>query len=1009
MKIQFKQQQYQVDATDALVRVFAGQTKGERREILDRKTVDTGLFGTETIVEELFSNKKLEINEAQILKNLQEIQKEQNIPLSKKLEEGKNFTVEMETGTGKTYVYTRTMFEMNKQYGWNKFIIMVPSVAIREGVYKSLQLTADHFFELYGKKIRFHIYDTKNKSNIANIKSFGDSSDIQVFVMNYQAFATKTKDSKKIYEPIDATGTIPPIEIIKRTRPILIIDEPQRFGDVAEKSLLEFDPLFIVRFSATHKKEYNKVYRLDAVDAFNQKLVKKIRVKGIEVHDTTGTNSYIFVDRINIKSHCDPTVTLEFEQKQGTGVKKIFRNLCEKDNLFELSGELRQYDGYIIKTIDGRDNTVTFLNGETLRVGQATKSASQEVVRRIQIRETIKSHIEKERELFKKGIKVLSLFFIDEVAKYRAYDSAGNQIQSEYEKMFEEEYQNIISERTLFDDEYYAYLEKHDVKKIHNGYFSIDKKGKAIDSKEGRSREGSDDVSAYDLIMKDKERLLSFDEPTRFIFSHSALREGWDNPNIFQICTLKQSDSAVSKRQEIGRGLRVCVNAQGERMDYDTLGEEFFDCNSLTVVASESYDSFSKELQKEIADSLTSRPKKLEASVLKGFQLKNKNGEKFTFDEGTAMDVIFALREKGYVDKEYKITESFMEDVNNKSVEFPEEIAGFEEHFTDVLVGIYTTSTFNPIENEKADNLPKTMQPNENFAKKEFQELWKALKVKTFYKVDFDSNELIEKSITALDRELNVSRISVRIVGGEQSEELTEKKLKSNEVFTKTKTQIEETISILGDVKYDLVHEIALPTNLTRKTVVEILKGINQDTFYKFKLNPEQFIKESVRIINEQKAATLINNVTYDKTKEEYSDEIFTINNIKGSSKENLQELSKHIYDYIITDSDTEKTFAKSLQAAEEVSIFAKLPSGFKIPTPVGNYNPDWAIVFDSKDVKYVYFIAETKGSMSSMQIRASEKFKIQYAKKHFESLSLDNVKYDTVATYEDLREKIFK
>ena len=581
------------------------------------------------------------------------LQKEQVFKIVDRLD-GLNFTIEMETGTGKTYVYTKTIYELNKHYGWNKFIIMVPSVAIREGVHKSLEITAEHFQEIYGKKIRFSIYNTQNKSNLINIKSFADTSNIEVIIMNYQAFATTSQESRKIYQKLDTLQSEKPIDIIKRARPILIIDEPQRFGEKAEKIFTdrEFDQLFTLRYSATHKRDFNKIYRLDAIDAYNQKLVKKISVKGIEVVGNSGTNSYLFLDRIQISANKYPVAYLELEVKQNNGIQKKIRQVKEKDNLYseKFSNELKQYKGFVVKEINGLSNTVAFTNGVELSVGQTIGHVDEEHVRRIQIRETIKSHIEKERIMFPKGIKVLSLFFIDEVAKYRIYDKNNNQQKGDYAKAFEEEYQQATSQLNLFEEDYNKYLAKYKVFDIHKGYFSIDKKGKFVDSKEKKGESGSDDESAYDLIMKNKEHLLMLSEPTRFIFSHSALREGWDSPNVFQICTLKHSQSTISKRQEIGRGLRICVNSNGDRMDESVLDGEFFDVNKLTVIASESYDSFARDLQKEIVDSLSERPVKLTSDVLNNLVLTNDKGEKFIFDNQTSMDLIFDLKMKGYVE-----------------------------------------------------------------------------------------------------------------------------------------------------------------------------------------------------------------------------------------------------------------------------------------------------------------------------------------------------------------------
>ncbi len=1010
MKLKFKQQQYQIDATDAIVRVFAGQDKGYRKETVGRRVEGSGSFWQKEVADEIFSNKKLSIDDRAILKNVQELQKEQGITVVKKLE-GLNFTVEMETGTGKTYVYTRAMFELNKEYGWNKFIIMVPSIAIREGVHKSLEITAEHFQEIYGKKIRFFIYDTKNKSNLVNIKSFASTSNIEVIVMNYQAFGRKGKDALKMFQKLDEMQSERPIDIIKRARPILIIDEPQRFGDTAESMLAEFTPLFITRYSATHKKDYNKVYRLDAIDAYNQKLVKKIKVKGVEVKGNMGMNSYLFLDRIHVSDNAYPTATvqMELEMKQAGGIKKVLKRIKEQDDLFALSGEMAQYKGFVVKEINAHTNTVSFVNGVSLSVGQVLGDVDENHVRTIQIREAIASHLEKERELFARGIKVLTLFFIDEVAKYRAYDEKGNQVRSEYEEIFEREYEHATAQRELFDAEYGAYLESFKPNQVHNGYFSIDKKGRWVDSTESRGQEGSDDVNAYDLIMKNKEQLLSFKEPTRFIFSHSALREGWDNPNIFQICTLKHSESTMSKRQEIGRGLRIAVNDDGDRMDESVLEGEFFDVNTLTVIASESYDTFAKQLQKEILDSLSERPSRMGVGVLKGRMLKNKDGETLTFDETSAMKLIIDFQKKEYLDDDFKITEKLAVAIENDEVEVPANLLKFKSELTEMLAKVHATSTFKAAEDDRATNVNEMqLRPNENFAKKEFQDLWSKIKVKTVYDVAFDSKELVDKCVKAIDAYLEVSTVTIRITEGEQAHELSQEQLEKGESLSKTASQIERTESMLGSIKYDLIAEIAKEANITRKTTGEILSKISPAKFALFRANPEHFIREVARHINEEKAATLINNITYRKTDHVYEDDIFTINNFRGSLSENVLEVKKHVYKYVKTQSDVERKFAKDLELeGSKVLVYAKLPNGFKIPTPVGNYNPDWAIVFDDKEVKYIYFIAETKGSMSTLQLKGVEKQKIGYAKKHFESLAEASIKYDVVDSYETLMQKV--
>jgi type III restriction enzyme len=968
MKLKFKQQSYQTEATDAIASIFAGQQKGHRKETVGR----VGLF-----VDEVFSNKRIELSEEALLTNIQTVQKEQGLPVSSKLESplavkdgantriAPNLTIEMETGTGKTYVYTKAMFELNQRYGWNKFIIMVPSVAIREGVYKSLSITAEHFQETYGKKLRYFIYDTKNKSNLTNINNFASTANIEVIVMNYQAFGTKSQDGRKIFQKLDELQSQKPIDVIRRARPILIIDEPQRFGPTAEGTLKEFDPLFITRYSATHKEDFNKIYRLDAIDAYNQKLVKKIKVKGIEVRGIAGGSGYLFLDQIHVsaKTYPSATVQMELEARQGGGVKKVLKRISEGDNLYELSEQMRQYEGYVVREINANTGKVTFTNGVEIYVGQVLGDVDEKHLRTIQIREAIKSHIEKERELFKRGIKVLTLFFIDEVAKYRAYDEQGNQVRSEYEEIFEEEYKNAIQQPDLFEKEYYKYLEKHPVKQVHNGYFSVDKKGRAIDSKEKRGEEGSDDVSAYDLIMKDKERLLSFDEPTRFIFSHSALREGWDNPNIFQICTLRHTQSTISKRQEIGRGLRIAVNSDGERMDTGVLEGAFFDVNTLTVVANESYDSFARDLQREVLESLKGRPSRLETVVFEGIALKNENGGTKELTDREIRHLLSHFEQQGYLDEQDHVTQKFVDDRDDDKLQLPEDLKPYAGHIIEIVSKVHSTHEYKAVENERAENVDeRDLQPNDNFAKREFQDLWSKIKVQTVYEVEFKTPELIEKCVNAINANLSVRHVTAEVTTGEQTTELDKETLQDGTSIKKTARQIIKTETILGSTRYDLLDEVVKGASVTRQTVATILKGISKLKFELFKENPEDFINGVVRIINEQKAATLIDNIRYLKTDKTYEDDVFTINRLQGSLEEDVLAVKKHIYDYIKTDSKVERKFAQDLELGDnKVVVYAKLPRGFKIPTPVGNYSPDWAIVFDEKEVKHIYFIAETK------------------------------------------------
>ena len=984
MKLHFKEQQYQIDAVNSVCDLFYGEPKKELiKNLFDREIVKDGLI-EEEIIYNVFANPKLKLSKDEILQNLKNVQKRNSLKLSKKLA-SLNFTVEMETGTGKTYVYTRTIFELNKRYGFSKFIIMVPSVAIREGVHKSLEITKEHFKEIYGKKLRFFIYDTKKSSNLVNIKNFAESNDIWVMIMNYQAFATRSKDARKIYEELDLMNSNKPIDVIKSTRPILIIDEPQKFGKTAESKIKEFNPLFILRYSATHKNLYNQVYKLDAIDAFNKKLVKKISVKGIEVKNTTATTGYLYLDEIILSDKSYPKARIEFEVKQKNGVKRKFKILKEGENLYELSNNLTEYkNGFVISEINAISNEVRFLNGVVLKPGDVNGEINEEIIRRIQIRETIKSHFEKEQVLFKKGIKVLSLFFIDEVKKYRDYDAIDTK--GEYAKIFEEEYLKVKNEmKHLFNRDYFEYLENFRVDEIHEGYFSIDKQGRLKDAKET-------DADAYELIMKNKEKLLSFQTPIRFIFSHSALKEGWDNPNIFQICTLRYTKSTISKRQEIGRGLRICVNKDGYRMDVETLGDEFFDVNNLTIIANESYENFAKSLQQEYLENID-RAITFTVENIKGFKLKDKE-----IDELLANKLVINFAMNGYIDEDFNLTEKIFEDIEKDEFKISNEFKDYKEDIIKLVQKIDASSVIkNAIENEKAKNIKlEKLTPNSNFAK--FEELWQKIKFKTTYKIDFDSKELIEKVIQRINKDLEIKKIKIEITLSEQKEKLN---LNDEMLEVKKRKALESDINI-SNIKYDLLGELSRATYLKRETIAKILKGIEKEKFEMFKINPEDFIVKVRDFIEEEKATIFISAINYD-VNGVYESEIFTINNFRGTLNEDLIKVKRHIYDYLKYDSKIEKEFAKNLEAGE-IIVYAKLPSKFKIPTPAGYYNPDFAILF--KKEKTIYFIAETKGSLKSLELKGKEKAKIEYAKKHFEKLSkLTNseIKYKVVKTFDDL------
>ena len=1006
MRLQFKSQAYQTDATNSIVDVFKGQAKGTREDFIGK----TGLLNISR-----FSNKK--INNIDMLKNIQTVQKrDELLKQSIDMNQGLNFTIEMETGTGKTYVYTKTIFELNKQYGWNKFIIIVPSIAIREGVNKSLDITAEHFKVKYGKKLRYFIYDTKNSSNLTNISTFSSSNEIEVMIINYQAFAVSKKDSKvatnrKIYEPQDfmqSTISSIPIDVISATSPILIIDEPQRLGTTAEKKLKEFKALFTLRYSATHKKgfDFHKVYRLDAIDAYNQKLVKRISVKAIDVKSDSATGGYIFLDKINI-SKSDPTALIEIDMKLKNGVSKKSVRVVEGDNLFDISNQLSEYqDKFIVKSIRADENSIEFLNGTKVFAGGVVGSVQEKHLRRIQIRETIKSHIQKEKELYGKGIKVLSLFFIDEVSKYRLYDGNNEKIKAEYGEIFEEEYQNILKDEIgLFDEQYSKYISSFDIDDIHKGYFSIDKKGKPTIKESDISK----DASAYDLIMKDKEKLLSFVEPTRFIFSHSALKEGWDNPNVFQICTLKHSNSTDSKRQEIGRGLRICVDKNGIRQDESLLDGEFFDVNSLTVVASESYDEFAKTLQKEILESL-SRETKITIKVLSQITLINDDEMEVKIGDKLAGIIIKDWKEKGYIGKDEFITEVAIKDIKDGSFEVIPQLKAWEQQVKELVIKANSVAVVGDMIGNGKNITVGELKPNENFDKKEFQALWNKINSKATYTINVDSVVLKDESVEAINQQLEVTKVKVIISSSSQKEHIEAENLeKNNSMMNKEKKDFELLSHELGSTKYDLVGEIEKNTSLTRKTIVNILADIREDKFNQFKINPEEFIIKVTNIINTQKAKLLVSGIKYFKTDEVYETDIFTIPNFKYNLSKDTIEVKNHIYDYLKSDSQVEREFAEDMDDSQ-IIVYAKLPDNFKIPTPMGNYNPDWAVVFNGTDKKDIYFVAETKGNcLDKLQLKGSEDLKIEYAKKYFECLNDNSISYDCVKDYDELMNKVLK
>ena len=1011
MKLQFKHQPFQAEAAAAVCDVFSGQpmrTFTYRLDLGDMSNVQTDMDMTDTG----FRNHPLvpELTNQNILKNLQAVQRRNGLKPSETLAgPGINLSIEMETGTGKTYTYVKTMYELNARYGWSKFIIVVPSVAIREGVYKSLQTTQEHFAGEYGKKIRFFIYSS---DRLTEVDRFASDSAINVMIINMQAF-NSSKNQRIIDKKLDTFRSRKPIDIIAKTNPILIIDEPQSMGKQTLESLKKFNPLFTLRYSATHKEKYDMVYRLDAMDAYNQHLVKKIAALGVTLTGSTATNSYVYLEGIDLYKNKAPTARLGFEVKGTNGTRTIVKKLNISDNLLLESKGLNEYaDRYVITNIDGRDNSVTFLNGLKLYAGQISGNEQMTALqRRVQIRETIRTHIRRERELYPKGIKVLSLFFIDEVAKYRLYDGDNDDGRNgEYARIFEEEYENVMGElqKEIGDEAYLNYLDKISAHETHQGYFSIDKKkgkkARFVESKiNDKKKQTSDDTDAYDLIMKDKERLLSLDEPVRFIFSHSALREGWDNPNVFQICTLKpQSESEIRSRQEIGRGLRLCVNQQGERMDESVLGSEVQELNKLTLVTDMGFAAFATALQNGLAESLADRPKKVDAQLFLDRELVNANGEKVKVTQDLAEAIYEDLIGSGYV-KRGELTDKYYADKASGAVQVADEVKDCAAAVVSILSTIYDSHSVE-LEDAHGNNIEAKVDPDK-LKKKEFLALWEKINQKSFYTVSFDTKDLIQKAIDKLNGHLEVSRIFVKKEYGEQEAKIQSKdQLIQGEGFKQRRADQEMADrSVLGSVRYDLVGKLVEETGLTRATVAAILVGMAPQKFAMYRLNPEEFILKAGKIINNEKATAIIQHIAYNRLDAAYDTDIFTAATLRGKLGQNAMPVDRSIYDYLIYDSDGERKFAGQLDINEKVAVYVKLPKSFFISTPVGKYSPDWAIAFHEGTVKHVYFVAETKGSNDTMELRGVEEAKIECAKAHFAAISNSSITYDVVTSFEEL------
>ena len=993
MKIQFNSELgYQERAIESIVGIFKGQDACESNftvyspEFLAKQQnigyTDIG-----------YSN-RLTLTEGQLLENVQNIQLSNGLRPASRAEVERNhldFTVEMETGTGKTYVYLRTIVEMYVRYGFSKHIIVVPSIPIKEGVYKSLQITRDHLRELYDNiNYNFFVYDS---SRLNEVRDFATNDRLEIMVINIDAFSKSfedPKDEKKtaniIHRYNDSLG-YKPLDLIKNTHPVIIIDEPQTTMStlLRKKAVKSLNPLATIRYSATHKEKVNLMYKLDAVDAYEQKLVKQIEVGSVQ---TEGLNNQAYIKLIDIKvSKGYPVARVEVDVFSKGSITRKTIKVSQNDDLEQLT-DRAEYEGYIIKDIyavPGNEYIDFTSKDEVLRLGEAIGNVDDTQIKTALISKTIEEHLNKELVLNPQGIKVLSLFFIDTVSKYRNYDEDGNAINGEYAEIFEREYLKLIRKpkyQDLFKDIKDPEL---DASKVHNGYFSIDKKSKKSNSKEKfeyfKDTKGNTnaDEETYNLIMRDKEMLLSFDSKLRFIFSHSALKEGWDNPNVFQICTLKEAGgSEVRRRQEIGRGLRLCVNQNGERV----YGHEV---NTLTVMATESYKDFVDNLQKEIEQETGIKFGVLESHSFASVVVEIVEDENIHLGQQKSADLFNHLLSKGYIDPKGKVQDSLRVDLKENKVDLPEEILENTTVLNQVLNILKQTAGRLDIKNNADKQVVKVNK--RVLDSPEFKELWERVKYKTTFSVNFDSDKLVEECVRAIDERLKInhgkltySKASIRMdVGGLSYVE----EPNSNRIDS-----IHEEVDTLPDIVSYLQNE----TQLTRKSIVKILTGTQKLKY--FKINPQKFIEGCIDIINEQMRLHIIDGVTYKKIggSEYYSQELFENKELFGYLKSNLKTSDKSPYNYVVYDSAIESGLAQEFENSSHISVYAKLPNWFTIDTPLGTYNPDWAVLWKDNDDEKLFFVVESKGTTDQMELRLKEKAKIDCGKKHFKEIGTEMI-----------------
>lgn len=978
MKFKFNPNlKYQDEAISAVVDLFEGQNS--MQSYFTVPGVQVGLYDAGQGI-----GNRLELSEDDILEQLRKVQSRNFLAPAEYLTRNKyNFDIEMETGTGKTYVYLKTIFELNKKHGFTKFIIVVPSIAIKEGVYKAIQMTRDHFRGLYDNIIYdYFIYDSQK---LEQVRNFAVNSNIQIMIINIDAFRRSFTDPSKetkaniIHRENDKLSGKPPIEIIQNTNPIVIIDEPQSTTSTskAKEAIASLNPLCTLQYSATHKEIHNLVYKLDAIDAYDMGLVKQIEVASFE-SDDYHNKAYLKLVSVNNKK-TPITAKIEIDAYTRGKTKRRIVTVRQGDDLSSKKlGNREVYEGYVINEIycEKGNEYVDFTNREdVLTIGKPVGDIDDSIIKRKQISKTIEQHLNKELILNPIGIKVLSLFFIDRVANYRYYDDEGNPQKGIYAKIFEEEYKKIISKQ-----KFSTLLKEIDLETpaegVHNGYFSQDKKGVLKDT---RGDTLADD-DTYSLIMKDKEKLLSFDSKLRFIFSHSALREGWDNPNVFQICTLNETKSTIKKRQEIGRGLRLCVNQEGERIKDNQI-------NTLTVMANESYEEFAKTLQKEIEDDEGIKFGIIQKNTFAHINFKDDKGEKKQLGMDSSEEIFNFFIYKGYIDGKGKIKDELKLAIQKNTVEVPKKYENLKEKITAATRKLTKKLDIKNLNDKREVKLNKKI-----YLSDDFKVFWDKIKYKTTYAVNFDSQELIDKCATAMDENLDV--MAPKLIYTIAGLEIKRKGVKSAEKQRGVVYSDEDKI-LLPDIITFLQNE----TYLTRRTLVEIL--IKSDTLRLFKKNPQQYMEEALKIISSQMNHMIVDGIKYTKIgdNEYYAQELFENTELFGYLSENMLSSEHSIYDHVIYDSENEKSFAERFENDENIILYAKLPTWFKIPTPLGSYNPDWVVLINKDNERKLYFILETKGNIQIETLRQTEVDKIRCGKRHFEALGSD-VEFKAVDDY---------